>query len=416
MTTPHRVVITGLGAITPLGHSPSSFWEGLIAGRSAAAPTTNFDVSQLSTKFGCQINDFDAKQYMDAKQARRLDPFTRFALAAAKDAFDDAGIDTATLTEEQRQRFGVIYGSGIGGLDLIERQAKIFHDRGPGRVSPFLIPMMITNIAAGLIAVEHGLNGPNHCVVSACATSNHNIGDALLLLRHGYADAILAGGAEKITAMGVAGFAAMKALSQRNDDPATASRPFDATRDGFVPGEGAGALTLETLEHAQARGAKIYCELAGIGMSADAYHFAAPDPNGTGAILAMRNALQDAGINADEVDYTNVHGTATPLGDIAETNAIKKVFGDHAYKMSLSSTKSMIGHLLGAAGAAEAIASIMAINHGLVPPTINLHEPDPECDLDYTPNVAKERDVRVAISNAFGFGGHNTTIVLRRFT
>lgn len=408
------VVVTGLGAITPLGHSVAELWDAMMRGESGAGPTTHFDASDLETRFGCEVKGFDPLQYMDRKQARRLDPFCHYALAAARQALDDAGIDAAALDEAERDRFGVMFGSGIGGLSLIEQQVAVLNAKGPDRVSPFFAPMILTNIAAGLIAIEHGLRGPNHAAVSACATGNDNLGHALLLLRHGYADAILAGGAENVTRSGVAGFNSMKALSTRNDSPATASRPCDLTRDGLVPGEGAGALVLETLERAQARGARIYAELAGVGASADAHHYVAPDPEGRGAALAMRNALADAGARPEEVGHINLHATSTPLGDVVETRAIKEVFGEHASRMNLSATKSMIGHLFGAAGAVEAIAAILAIVHGRVPPTINLEHPDPECDLDYTAGKPVDRQVEVALSNAFGFGGHNATVVFRR--
>ena len=412
---PKRVVVTGLGAITPLGNTVDAFWRAVLRGESGAAPVTHFDVGDLSTRFGCEVKDFDPRPYMDRKLARRLDPFCRWALAAASQAFNDAGIDTAALDMAERDRFGVVFGSGIGGLSLIEQQVGVLNERGPEKVSPFLVPMTMANIAAGLIAIEHRLRGPNHCVVSACATGNHNLADALLLLRHGYADAILAGSSEHITRIGMAGFAATKALSTRNDSPQTASRPCDRDRDGLVPGEGAGAVVLETLERAAARGARIYAELAGFGASADAGHYVMPDPDGRGADLAMRRALEDAGVGASDVDYVNLHATSTPLGDVAETRAIKEVFGDHAHSLSLSATKSQIGHLFGAAGAVEAIATVLAIVHRRVPPTINLERPDEECDLDYTPGRPREREIRVALSNAFGFGGHNTTLVFRRF-
>ena len=410
-----RVVVTGLGAITPLGHSTAELWQAMMRGESGAAPFTRIDASGLDTRFGCEVRGFDPRHYMDRKQARRLDPFCQFALAAAQQALADAGLDTAALGDAERDRFGVVFGTGIGGFELMEHQFGVLRDKGPAKVSPFFVPMALPNMAAGLIAIEHRLRGPNHCVISACATGSHNLADALLLLRHGYADAILAGSTDHITRAGVAGFAAMKALSKRNDSPATASRPCDRTRDGLVPGEGSGALLLETLEHAEARGVPIYAELAGFGSSADASHYVQPEPEGRGAALAMRRALDDAGLRGEEVDYINLHATSTTLGDAAETRAIKEVFGDHAYRLSLSASKSMIGHLFGAAGAVEAIATILAIVHARVPPTINLQHPDPECDLDYTAGKAGGREIRVALSNAFGFGGHNTTLVFRRF-
>ncbi|MEE8524385.1 MAG: beta-ketoacyl-ACP synthase II, partial [Thermoanaerobaculia bacterium] len=403
-------------AVTPLGNSVAEFWDALIRGESGAAPTTGFEVSDLETRFSCQVKDFDPGRTLDRKLARRLDPFAQFALVAAQQAIADAGIDTSSLSEGERDRFGVVFGSGIGGLAFAASQAQVLDSRGPAKVSPFFVPMIAANIAAGLIAIEHRLRGPNHCVVSACATGNHNLGDALLLLRHGYADAIVAGGAEHVHRIGLAGFAAMRAMSTRNDSPETASRPCDRTRDGLVAGEGAGALILETEDHAVARGARIYAEVAGIGTSADAYHFAAPEPEGRGAALAIRNALGDAGVEPRQVDYVNLHATSTPQGDVAETRAIKEVFGDHAYRVGLSATKSTTGHLFGAAGAVEGIATILTIVHGMIPPTINLSQPDPECDLDYTADKAKACDVRIGLSNAFGFGGHNSSVVFRQWT
>ncbi len=410
----HRVVITGLGAITPLGLTAAETWQGMMRAESGAGPTTLFEVSDLPCRIACQVKGFDPLEYMTRKQARRLDPVSRFALAVARQALADAGLDTSTLSSAERDRFGVIFGSGIGGFSLIEQQLEVLADKGPAKVSPFFIPMILPNTAAGLIAIEHDLRGPNHCVVSACATGSHNLADALLLLRHGYADAVLAGGSDHITRAGVAGFAAMKALSTRNDSPQTASRPCDRTRDGLVPGEGAGALVLETLEHAAARGARIYAELAGFGATADASHAVQPRADGRGAAAAMARALADAGVGAGAVDYVNLHATSTPQGDVAETRAIKTVFGDHAQTVSLSATKSMTGHLFGAAGAVEAIVTVQAVVHGRVPPTINLRQPDPQCDLDYTAGQPVDRDLRVALSNAFGFGGHNTTLVFRR--
>ncbi len=385
-------------------------------GESGAGPISRFDATDFSTQFACELKGFNAADYLDRKQARRLDPFCQFALVVAQQALDDAGLNPRDYGEEEQGRMGIVFGTGIGGLQLFEDQTKVYLEHGPRRVSPFFVPMMITNMAAGLIAMEHELRGPNHTVVSACATGNHNIGDAMLQLRHGYADVMLCGGTEAcVTALGIAGFASMKALSKRNDAPETASRPFDKTRDGFVAGEGAGALVLETLEHAQARGATIYAEVLSMGASADAYHFAAPDPEGRGVRLALQRALDDAGLRPEEVDYINMHATSTPLGDVAETNAIKQVFGDHAYQMRLSSTKSMTGHLLGAAGAIEAIACIMALNHQRIPPTINFEHHDPDCDLDYTFNEPQDDTVTIAVSNAFGFGGHNTAAVFKRF-
>jgi 3-oxoacyl-[acyl-carrier-protein] synthase II len=413
---PRRVVVTGMGALTPLGLTVDAFWEAMMRAESGAAPITAFDPEPFGTTFACELKGFDPNDYLDRKQARRLDPFCQYAMAVAQNCVADAGIDPETLSDEDRDRTGVIFGSGIGGMQTFHEQTTNYDQNGPRRISPFFIPMLIPDMAPGLISMEYGFRGPNYCVVSACATGNNNIGDAFMLIKQGHADMMLSGGSEAaVSPLGIGGFASMRALSTRNDDPATASRPFDATRDGFVLGEGAGAVFLEELEHARARGATIYAEVAGIGMSADAHHMTAPHPEGYGASLAMHRALEDGGLNAEDVDYLNMHGTSTPLGDIAETKAVKQVFGDHAYAMNLSSTKSMIGHLLGAAGAVEAIASILAIRNDVVPPTINFSEPDPECDLNYTFNEPQERPVRVAVSNAFGFGGHNTSVAFKKF-
>jgi 3-oxoacyl-[acyl-carrier-protein] synthase II len=405
-----------MGALTPIGNDPVSFWNAMMAGKSGAAPITYFDTTEYATKFACELKDFDAEALLDRKIARRLDPFCQYAMVVADQALADAGIDSAQLTTEQQERIGVIYGSGIGGLQVLFDQARTLSNDGPRRVSPFFIPMMIPDIAAGQISIRHGLRGPNYSCVSACATGNNNIGDAFMLIRLGHMDAAVTGGSEaSISELGVSGFNALKALSTRNDDPTTASRPFDATRDGFVLGEGAGALFVEELEHAKARGARIYAEVMGVGMSGDAHHITAPDPDGLGARNAMLASLRDAGIATTDVDYLNMHGTSTGLGDVAETKAIKGVFGDHAYRMNLSSTKSMTGHLLGAAGAVEAIAAIKAIVNQTIPPTINFEHPDPECDLNYTFNKPVEREVNVAMSNAFGFGGHNTSVVFAKY-
>lgn len=412
----HRVVVTGLGAITPLGLSVDDFWNGLMNGESGGGPITKFDTEAFSTKIACELQGFDPEDYMDRKQARRLDPYAQYALAAAQHALAHADIDTENLSEEERDRTGVIFGTGIGGVDLFQEQTEVYLEHGPRRLSPFFVPMMIANMGAGLIAMEHGLRGPNHCVVSACATGNDAINDAVLLLRHGHADAMVAGGTEaSINPLCIGGFGSMKALSTRNDDPKHASRPFDKDRDGFVSGEGSAALILETLEHAEARGATIYAEIAGIGKSNDAHHYAAPDPNGRGAMLAMQSALRDADLDTSDVAHINMHATSTPLGDVAETDAIKGLFGEAAYDLNLSATKSMTGHLLGAAGAAEAIATILAIYHNRIPPTINVEETSPECDLNYTLGEPVDREVNVALSNAFGFGGHNTTLAFKRF-
>jgi 3-oxoacyl-[acyl-carrier-protein] synthase II len=411
-----RVVVTGMGAVTPIGNSVDEYWTSLIAGKSGCAPITHFDASRFDTRFGCEIKNFDPLGYFDRKLARRLDPFCQYALASAAQAVQDSGLNTETLSQEEKDRIGVVYGSGMGGMNIYHQQTATYIHDGPDRVSPFFVPMIIPNIAAGYISMTYGFRGPNYCVVSACATGNNNIGDAYMLIKNGYADAILTGGSETgVTEMGLAGFTAMRALSTRNDSPETASRPFDKTRDGFVVGEGAGSLFLEELGHAKSRGARIYAELAGIGFSADAHHITAPEPEGRGALLAMHMMLRDAGLQPEDVDYLNMHGTSTPLGDVGETNAVKKVFGDHAYNMSLSSTKSMTGHMLGAAGAVEAIATILAIVHNTVPPTINFEFPDPDCDLNYTFNKPHQRMITVGVSNAFGFGGHNTSVAFRKY-
>ena len=410
-----RVVVTGLGALTPIGNTVPAFWEAMMAGTSGAAPITHFDASDYPTHFACEVKDFDPTDFVDRKEARRMDPFCQYAIVAADEALADAGIDTDALSQEEKTGIGVIVGSGIGGMKLFQDQVVEFAAHGPRRLSPFFVPMQIIDMAPGLISIRHGLHGPNYATISACATSNNAIGDAWMVIKAGLADVMIAGGTDaSITEVGVGGFGNMKALSTRNDDPEGASRPFDATRDGFVMGEGAGALVLEDYEHAVARGARIYAEVTGLGMSADAYHISAPHPEGLGAKLAMEQALETAGIAPEAVDYLNMHGTSTPLGDVAETKAIKAVFGEHAYDMNLSSTKSMTGHLLGAAGAVEAIASILAIQEGRVPPTINFETPDPACDLNYTFNAPQDRDVKVALSNAFGFGGHNTCVVFQK--
>ena len=410
-----RVVITGLGALTPIGNNVPSYWEGLSNGKSGADWITRFDAEKFKTRFACEVKAFNPQDYFDRKEVRKMDIFTQFAMVAADEAMADANFD---LEKTDLTRFGAIVGSGIGGISVFFEQVGDFH-KGDGtpRFNPFFIPKMIIDIAAGKISIKYGLKGPNYSAVSACATSTNCIVDAYLLIKAGYADVMMAGGAEAaINEVGIGGFNAMKALSENNDEYQTASRPFDARRDGFVLGEGAGALILESYEHAIARGAKIYAEVGGIGMSADAHHITAPAPDGEGAARVMKGVIDDAGVGIDEVDYINVHGTSTPLGDIAETMAIKRIFGDHAKNISISSTKSMTGHLLGAAGAIEAIASILAMQHDLVPPTINFVEADAECDLDYTFNKAKSRNVNVAISNTFGFGGHNATVLFKKLT
>ena len=414
--TSRRVVVTGMGALTPLGLSVDSYWEGLVEGESGAATIESFDPEGLRVTFACELDGFDPEDHLPAKQARRVDPFSQYALVTADQAVQDAGLDPEAMSQEEKDRVGVVYGTGIGGIQTFRDQTEEFLESGEKRTSPFFIPTLIPDIAAGQIAMAHGFRGPNHAVVSACATGNHNIGDAYRMIREGDMDAALCGGTDAcVTRLGIAGFASMRALSTRNDDPAHASRPFDAHRDGFVMGEGAGALFVESLERAKARGAEIYAEILGIGMSADAHHLTAPDPEGGGVCLALNRVLDNAEIDPTDVDYINAHGTSTPLGDEAETRALKKVFGEHAYELNVSSTKSMTGHLLGAAGAVEAIAVIQALRHDVVPPTINFEEADPACDLDYTFNEAEERSVTIALSNAFGFGGHNTSLALRAY-
>jgi beta-ketoacyl-acyl-carrier-protein synthase II len=414
--TSPRVVVTGMGALTPLGLSVDEYWKGLVEGQSGGATIESFDPEGLRVTFACELDGFDPEDYLPAKQARRVDPFSQYALVTADQAVHDAGIDPEAMPQEEKDRTGVIYGTGIGGIQTFRDQTEEFIEGGEKRTSPFFIPTLIPDIAAGQIAMAHDFRGPNHAMVSACATGNHNIGDAYRMIQEGDMDAALCGGTDAcVTRLGIAGFASMRALSTRNDDPAHASRPFDADRDGFVMGEGAGALFIESLEQAKARGADIYAEILGIGMSADAHHLTAPDPEGGGVRLALNRVLENADIDPADVDYINAHGTSTPLGDEAETKALKKVFGDQAYELNVSSTKSMTGHLLGAAGATEAIATIQALRHDVVPPTINFEEADPACDLDYTFNEAEERPVTVALSNAFGFGGHNTSLALRAY-
>ncbi|NND70905.1 MAG: beta-ketoacyl-ACP synthase II [Rhodothermales bacterium] len=411
-----RVVVTGMGAVTPIGLTVDEFWDGMMNSRSGAARIAAFDPEPFETQFACELKDFDPSDLVDRKLSRRVDQFCLYGLAVAEQALRDSGLDPDAMTEEEKERVGVIFGSGIGGMGTFHQEVASFIDGGARRISPFFIPKLIPDILPGNISIRYGFKGPNYCVVSACATGNNNIGDAFLLVQRGLVDRAICGGAESpVTEMGIGGFNAMKALSKRNDDPAAASRPFDAARDGFVMGEGAGALVLEDLDTALERGAQIYAEVAGVGMSADAYHMTAPDPAGRGAFLAMQLALRDADVEAEEVDYLNMHGTSTPLGDVAETNAIKAVFKDHAYKMNLSSTKSMTGHLLGAAGAIEAVATIMAIKENRIPPTINFENPDDQCDLNYTFNTPQDREVNVGLSNAFGFGGHNTCVVFKKY-
>jgi 3-oxoacyl-[acyl-carrier-protein] synthase II len=394
----------------------AEFWDGLLAGRSGAGPITKFDASDVRSKIACEVTDFDATQYIDEKQARRQDLFSQYGLAVTQQALDDANLDPEALTPEQRDEIGVVMGTGVGGSNIFVDEVLNLEENGARRISPFFVPMMISNMAAGLIAMEHTLRGPNHCVVSACATGNDAITDGLLLLQQGHADAMLVGGTEaSVNELCVGGFSSMRAMSTRNDEPKKASRPFDADRDGFVIAEGAGALLLETLEHARERGAPIYAEVAGVGKSNDAHHYAAPDPEGRGAALAMEKAVNDAGFDPSDVGHINMHATSTPKGDVIESDAVKDVFGDHAYDINISATKSMTGHMLGAAGAAEAIATILAIHDGTVPPTINVEELDAECDLDYTLDEPVERDVTAALTNAFGFGGHNTTLAFTAY-
>ncbi len=408
-----RVVVTGLGAITPVGNDLRSFWGGLLQGKSGAAVITRFDATKFRTQFACEVKSFDAEDFIDKKEARRMDPFCHFSIVSADQAIADSGIEISKIDP---YRFGIIMGSGIGGLrTFVDELVGFGRGDGTPRFNPFFIPKMIIDIAPGHISIKHGIKGPNYSCVSACATSSNCIIDGFHLIRHGYADFILAGGSEAaVTEAGIGGFNAMKALSERNDDPATASRPFDAGRDGFVLGEGGGCLLLEDYETAKRRGARIYAELSGGGMTADAHHITAPHPEGEGARRVMEMVLADAGVSANQVDYINVHGTSTPLGDIAETKAIRHVFGEHSKKLNISSTKSMTGHLLGAAGAIEAIASIMAIYEGKIPPTINHFADDPECDLNYTFNTAVDRKVNCAISNTFGFGGHNASLLFKK--
>jgi 3-oxoacyl-[acyl-carrier-protein] synthase II len=410
-----RVVITGMGVITPLGNDLEEYWSNLKNGVSGIRAIEAFDTTKFDTKFGGEVRNFDPKLYFkNPKDVRRTDRFAQLAMAAAKKAMADGGIDAANI--ERRDRFGVIVSSGIGGLRTLQEQQNIIMTKGPTRNSPFTIPMLISNMASGLISMEYGLQGPNLCIVTACATSTNAIGESWRMIKFGDADIFLAGGSEaSIVEIGLAGFGAMRALSTRNDAPERASRPFDIDRDGFVMSEGAGVVVVEELEHAKARGAKIYCELTGYGLSADAYHMTAPPPEGEGAARAMKMALQHAGLSATDVDYINAHATSTGLGDVSETKAIKSVFGDHAKKVAISATKSMTGHLLGGAGAVEMAACALSIRDGVIPPTTNLDNQDPECDLDYTANVAKERKVRVTLNNSFGFGGHNATLVATAF-
>ncbi len=414
-----RVVVTGLGAITPIGNTVPEFWENLVNGVSGAGPITHFDASLFKTQFACEVKDFDPTLYIDRKEVRKMDLYTQYAIVVAKQAVTDSGLD---IEKEDLSRIGVIFGAGIGGIHTFEEEAgnyALHHESGP-KFNPFFIPKMISDIAAGQISIQYGFHGPNYATCSACATSSNAIADAFNLLRLGKANVILSGGSEAaVTVCGVGGFNAMHALSTRNDSPQTASRPFSASRDGFVMGEGGGCLVLEELEHAKARNAKIYAEVGGVGMSADAYHLTASHPEGLGAKLVMRNALEDAEMKPEEIDYINVHGTSTPVGDLSEVKAIKEVFGNQAYKLNISSTKSMTGHLLGAAGAVEAIVSILTIKNGVIPPTINHVEGDDDENIDYalnfTFNKAQKRTVNAVLSNTFGFGGHNACVIFKKY-
>ena len=409
---PRRVVVTGIGCLSALGQDTASFWDGLIKGRSGISRITRFDPTDFPSKVGAEIRDFDPGKFMDPKEAKRNDRYTQYAVAASRMAIEDAKVDTTKLDAE---RFGVIIGSGIGGMETIENQARVLIERGPSRVSPFTIPSLIANIASGVVAIEFKAKSVNYGVVSACASGSHALGEAMRHIRDGHADIMLSGGSEAaITRLGYAGFCNMKAMSTDfNDTPEKASRPFDKLRDGFVMGEGAGVLVIESLEHAQARGARIYCELAGYGATCDAYHITGQDQEGKGLALCLNRALSEAGIAKSEVSYINAHGTSTPINDRCETLAIKRVFGEQAPKIAISSTKSMTGHLLGAAGGVEAAVCALAIHHGIVPPTMNLENPDPDCDLDYVPNQARKMQVNVAISNNLGFGGHNASLVFK---
>ena len=414
-----RVVVTGLGAVTPLGNTSEETWQNMLAGKSGAAPITSFDTTNFKTKFACEVKNLNINDYLDRKEARKMDRYTQLALIAAKQAVEDSAMD---LDAEDKNRIGVVYGVGIGGIKTFEDEVKYYgvHEADGPKFNPFFIPKMIADIAAGQISIMYGFHGPNYITASACASSSNALADAFNLIRLGKANIIVSGGAEAaICATGVGGFNAMHALSTRNDEPEKASRPFSASRDGFIMAEGAGCLILEELEHAKARGAKIYAEMVGAGMSADAHHITASHPEGLGACLVMRNALEDAGLNPEDIDYINVHGTSTHVGDISEAKAIKAVFGDAAYKLNISSTKSMTGHLLGAAGAVEAMATVLAVKNDIVPPTINHEEGDNDEEIDYnlnfTFNKAQKREVRAGLSNTFGFGGHNACVVFKKY-
>lgn len=409
-----RVVVTGLGAVTPIGLNVQDFWNGLISGKNGVAPITHFDASKFDTKFAAEVKDFNPDLYFDKKAVKRLDRFSQFAIAASVQAIDDAKVDFENFNKD---RAGVIFGSGIGGLETLQNEHwKYFQDKNPGIISPFFIPMMIADLAAGQISIRFGLKGPNYATTSACATASHAISDAFMLIQRGSADFMICGGSEaSITEIGMGGFNAMKALSTWNERYSEASRPFDKDRNGFVMGEGAGAIVLEELNHALKRGAVIYAELSGIGLTADAHHITAPAPGGEGAVRSMKMAIEDAGLDLTQIQHINAHGTSTPHNDINETKAIKTVFGDHAYKLVVNSTKSMTGHLLGAAGGIEAIATILSIKNSMIPPTINLDNPDPECDLNYSAKAVTKMEIKNAISNTFGFGGHNASLLFNKF-
>ena len=409
-----RIVVTGIGVVSPVGVGKTDYWNSLISGVSGIGRITHFDPTDFDVQIAAEVKGFDVTKWIDRKESRRMDRFVHFGVAAALDAIEDAGLK---ITSANAERVGVLVGSGIGGLQTLEDQCRVLVESGPSKISPFLIPMMIADMASGHISIITGAKGPNSTVVTACATGAHALGDSLEIIRRGAADVMICGGTEAaVTQVGVAGFGNMKAMTSKyNDNPTKASRPFEAGRDGFVIGEGAGVVVLESLEHAEARGAHIYCELAGYGMSGDAYHMTQPAAGGEGVARAMVAALSDAGVQPEEVGYINAHGTSTPLNDKNETAALKKVFGDHAYKLAVSSTKSMTGHLLGGAGGIEAVAAALAIHSGQLPPTINYDNPDPDCDLDYIPNVARTQQVEVAVSNNSGFGGHNAVIVMKRY-
>jgi len=408
-----RVVVTGVGALTPVGNTPDEYWEGLLSGRNGIAPITLFDASQHKCRIAGEVKGYDPQDYLDAKDAKRMDRFAQFAVSASLQAIEDAQFVINELNAEQ---VGVIIGTGVGGIKVLEDQQTVYLNRGPDRCSPFMVPMMIANMAAGLTAIHTGAKGPNSCPVTACAAGSNAVGDAFRLIKSGYAQAMICGGAEAaVTPLSVAGFASARTLSMRNNDPAHASRPFDRDRNGFVMGEGSGILLLEELGHALSRGARIYAEIIGYGMTCDAYHMTSPVPGGEGATRAIQLALKDAGLNPEQISYINAHGTSTEMNDVTETAAIKKALGESAYKVAISSTKSMTGHLLGGSGGIEAVATVLAIANDQIPPTINLDNPDPECDLDYVPHQSRAQTVEVALSNSFGFGGHNVTLAFKKY-